>query len=94
MLLAEGGAVKAYDPAAVANDRKVQADGVTYCQGPYEAAVGADALAILTEWDEFRNMDLHQLKGLMSRPILVDGRNIFEPQHMADQVGEYYGTGR
>ena len=94
MLLAEGGAVKAYDPAAVANDRKVQADGVTYCQGPYEAAVGADALAILTEWDEFRNLDMARIKKLLITPIVVDARNVLDPGPLRELGFEYHGMGR
>ena len=60
-------------------------------------AEDADALVLVTEWDEFRNMDLHQLKGLMVTPILpilVDGRNLFDPQLMADLGWQYSSIGR
>ncbi len=94
MLLAEGGSVKAYDPAAVANARKIQRDRVTYCQGPYEAADGADALAILTEWDEFCNLDMARIKKLLTTPIIVDARNVLDPGPLGELGFEYHGMGR
>ncbi|MBI4282437.1 MAG: UDP-glucose/GDP-mannose dehydrogenase family protein [Chloroflexi bacterium] len=94
-LLLKGGArVKACDPAALDTARGLLGDAITLCASPYQVAEGSDALALVTEWEEFRNMDLERLKGLMSRPVLVDGRNLFQPQRMADMGWEYYGMGR
>ena len=94
LLLKGGASVRAYDPAALDTARGLLDNTVDLCTTPQQVAKDADALVLVTEWDDFRNLDLHQLKGLMSRPILVDGRNIFEPQLMADLGWEYYGTGR
>lgn len=97
-LLLQGGAtIKAYDPAAIDTARGIFGDSIDLCTNPHQVAEGADALVLVTEWDEFRNMDLHQLKDLMSRPILpilVDGRNLFDPQGMADLGWQYHSVGR
>ncbi len=89
----EGARVKAYDPAAMENVRRLYPD-VTYCPSPYEAAQGADALLFLTEWDEFASLDLARLHSLMNHAIIVDGRNIFSAQAMAEAGFEYYSLGR
>lgn len=92
-LCGEGARVRAYDPAAEANARVVLPD-VAYCPDPYEAARGSDALIILTDWDEFRRLDLERLRDVMRRPVLIDGRNILDPQE-ARAAGFYYvGMGR
>jgi UDPglucose 6-dehydrogenase len=97
-LLLQGGAtVKAYDPAALETARGIFGDTVDLCTSSHQVAEDADALVLITEWDEFRNMDLNQLKGLMSKPILpilVDGRNFFDPQHMTDLGWLYHSIGR
>ncbi len=93
--LLEGGArVRAYDPAAMANARTLLPPAVEYCQSSYEAAEGADAVAIVTEWNEFKLLNLERLRGLMRRPLLFDGRNIYEPDRMRRLGFEYHSIGR
>ena len=89
----EGAAVRAYDPAAEASARQVLAD-VTYCPDPYEAARGSDALIFLTEWEEFRTLDLVRLRDLMRRPVLIDGRNVLDPAAARALGFHYAGMGR
>jgi UDPglucose 6-dehydrogenase len=74
-LLDEGADVRAYDPQAMERAKAVLPN-VTYCSDPYQAAVGADAIVIVTEWDEFRGMDWERLRSLVERPLIVDGRNM------------------
>ena len=92
--LQEAGAmVKVYDPQAMKKAREALVD-VEYCQNPYEVAEGCDALIIITEWDEFRNLDLKRIKLLLRQPIIIDGRNIYDPQEMKKLGFTYCGTGR
>ncbi len=65
-----------------------------YCQSSYEAAEGADALAIVTEWNEFKLLNLERLRGVMRRPLVFDGRNIYEPERMRRLGFEYHSIGR
>ncbi len=92
--LQDGGAtIRAYDPAGM-DQAKLVLEDVEYCSGPYEAIDGADGLAIVTEWDEFRALDLKRIKSLLRTPTLVDLRNIY-PRADAESVGlEYTGVGR
>ncbi len=89
----EGAVVRACDPVAEANARRVLPD-VAYCPDPYEAARGSDALVLLTEWEEFRALDLARLRGLMRRPVLVDGRNALDPRAARAAGFRYAGVGR
>jgi UDPglucose 6-dehydrogenase len=82
LLLYEGAEVKAYDPVAVENAQRVLGDSVTYCKDPYEVAEGADALLLVAEWNEFKQLDMERIKGLMRQPVLMDGRNVYDPQRM------------
>lgn len=92
-LLKEGARVRAYDPKAMAKTQRV-VTAVELCDDPYDALDGADAAAIVTEWDEFTNLDLSRVRRQMRRPLIVDGRNIFDPE-MMDSLGiEYCGIGR
>ncbi|MBI3625037.1 MAG: UDP-glucose/GDP-mannose dehydrogenase family protein [Candidatus Rokubacteria bacterium] len=94
-LLHEAGAtIKAYDPVATENARKLLPPGVTYCASPYEAAEKADALALLTEWNEFKFLNLERLRSLMRRPVIFDGRNLYEPERMRRVGFEYHSVGR
>jgi UDPglucose 6-dehydrogenase len=92
--LQDGGAtIRAYDPAGM-DQAKLVLEDVEYCSGPYEAIDGADGVAIVTEWDEFRALDLKRIKSLLRTPTLVDLRNIY-PRADAESVGlEYTGVGR
>ena len=92
-LLQKGADIRAYDPKAMPV-LKAQMNSIEYCQDPYAVATGADALLVVTEWDEFRQLDLDRIKGLMRRPVIVDGRNIFDPKAMRDRGFVYRGVGR
>ncbi|MFH1678342.1 MAG: UDP-glucose/GDP-mannose dehydrogenase family protein [Candidatus Omnitrophota bacterium] len=81
MLQDEGARIKVYDPQAMPRARK-ELKNVRFCQGPYEAARNSDCLVIMTEWDEFRNLELDKIKKLLRQPVIIDGRNIFEPERM------------
>jgi UDPglucose 6-dehydrogenase len=92
-LLEAGARVRAYDPAAMAHAKAVL-PAVEYCQSSYDAADGADAVAIVTEWNEFKLLNLERLRGLMRRPLVFDGRNIYEPERMRRLGFEYHSIGR
>ena len=88
-----GATIRAYDPEGMEQARLVL-DNVTYCSGPYEAIEGADAVAIVTEWDAFRALDLRRMKSLLKQPVLVDLRNIY-PRAEVEAAGfQYTGIGR
>ncbi|WBH15234.1 UDP-glucose dehydrogenase family protein [Sphingomonas radiodurans] len=89
-----GVAVKAYDPEGTESAKEVMPASLTYCASPYEAAEGADAVVIVTEWDAFRALDLSRLKSIMTAPVLVDLRNIYERAE-AERIGfAYTAVGR
>jgi len=92
-LLAENAVVRAYDPIAMANTRKIFPQ-IGYCENPYEAVKGADALVIVTEWNEFKFIDLARVKETMAQPIIFDGRNIYDPERMRRLGFDYYCVGR
>ena len=95
-LVQRGAAVKAYDPQAM-KEAQWRLDGIPDLElvnSPYEAAAGADALVILTEWNQFRSLDLTQLKKIMQEPVFIDLRNIYEPDFMKQQGFRYYSVGR
>jgi UDPglucose 6-dehydrogenase len=93
-LVSEGAQVKAYDPVAVSKAKDVLPKEVIYTEDPYSAADGAEALLILTEWDEIKKIDLEKIKRLLKNPIIIDGRNIFDPADMRRLGFEYRGMGR
>ena len=93
VLIAAGASVRAYDPAAVERARLLVPD-VEYLKDAYEVANGADALVLITEWNEFRQLDLRRIRQLMRRPVIVDGRNIYDPQLLKDLGFTYRGIGR
>ncbi|MBE7219959.1 MAG: UDP-glucose/GDP-mannose dehydrogenase family protein, partial [Caulobacteraceae bacterium] len=92
-LRAAGATVKAYDPEGMHEAGKLL-EGVTFCDGPYAVAEGADALVLLTEWDSFRALDLDRIKRLMHAPVVVDLRNIYRPDDMARRGFRYASIGR
>jgi UDPglucose 6-dehydrogenase len=92
-LTAEGCVVKAYDPVAMGQARAVLKD-VTFCCSVFEAVKGADAAVFVTEWNEFRDIDLDKLKSRMRSPVIVDCRNIYEPSRMRELGFKYYSVGR
>ena len=93
-LLQEGSKVTAYDPAAMERTREAMPSGITFANSAYEAAHGADALLILTEWEEFANLDLERIRQELKYPIVIDGRNLYDPEVMAAQGFTYYSVGR
>jgi UDPglucose 6-dehydrogenase len=93
ILLAEGARVRAYDPVAVEVARGIMPE-VEFMDDPYALATGADALMVITEWNEFKQLDLPQLKQLMRTPVMVDGRNIYDAETMLGLGFVYHGTGR
>jgi UDPglucose 6-dehydrogenase len=86
--------VRAYDPVAMANARRVLPAAVTYCDSAHLAAEGADAVLLLTEWNEFKLLNLERLRAVMRRPVIFDGRNLWEPERMRRLGFEYYSIGR
>ena len=89
-----GAHVRAYDPVAMPNARRVLPASVTYCESSHAAADGADAVALLTEWNEFKLINLERLRAVMRRPVIFDGRNLWEPDRMRRLGFEYYSVGR
>jgi len=90
----KGARIVVYDPVAIENAKKVLPKGITYATSVYEAASGADAVAIVTEWNEFRQIDLVRLAKELKGRVLFDGRNIYDPQSVKDLGFIYYGVGR
>ena len=93
-LLELGATVRAYDPVATENARTVLPAAVVYCESPYDAAAEADAVALVTEWNEFKFLNLERLRAVMRRPIVFDGRNLWEPERMRRLGFEYHSIGR
>ena len=89
----KGARIKAYDPEAMEEAKKILQD-VTYCTGPYEVAEGSHAIVLLTEWNQFRLLDLARIKGLLKEPVFIDLRNVYEPPHMRALGFRYCGVGR
>jgi UDPglucose 6-dehydrogenase len=96
LLLKAGATVKAYDPVAAAEAQRMFAGraGFTLAKSAYEAAQGADALAIVTEWQEFRSPDFDRLKQILKAPVIFDGRNLYEPSMLSRFGLTYYAIGR
>jgi len=93
LLQNEGAEIRAYDPAAMKNAAKILRN-VAFCKDPYSVAEGADALVLVTEWNEFKHLDFQRIVGLMRQPIFIDGRNIYDPKTMQSLGFIYYGIGR
>ena len=96
-LLKEGASLQLHDPRAMANMQRVfprEAGRVSYCASPYEAARKADVLLLVTEWPEYRELDLARLRDAMEVPVLVDGRNLFDPHELRAIGFEYHSVGR
>ena len=93
LLTNEGARIKAYDPAAMEVAKRILPE-ITYCQDAYEVAKDSDALITVTEWNEFRHLDMARIKELMRQPVLIDGRNIYDPQQLGQLGFIYRGVGR
>ncbi|MGD1993788.1 MAG: UDP-glucose/GDP-mannose dehydrogenase family protein [Anaerolineae bacterium] len=93
LLQNEGALIRAYDPAAMENASQVLKN-VTLCEGPYEVAEGADALVLATEWNEFKQINFHRIREVMRQPVILDGRNLWDPEQMTAMGFDYSGIGR
>lgn len=94
MLLEKGARVKAFDPVGMENAGRILGDSIEYAPGNYECIHGADALIIVTEWNEFRHPDFEKMKELMVEPLIFDGRNLYDPAKMVQKGFTYYSVGR
>ncbi|NLW56869.1 MAG: hypothetical protein GX050_09725 [Firmicutes bacterium] len=93
-LLAKGAKIRAHDPRALAGAQKIFGERIAYFEDAYEAATGADALGIATEWEAYRRLDLSKLKELLARPVLIDLRNLLDPAQVREYGFVYEGIGR
>ena len=93
-LLRAGAAVKAHDPVAMEEAKKIFKNRISFAESEYEALAGAHALAVVTEWNEFRMPDFQKIKALMKSPVIFDGRNIFNQEELRKMGLTYYGIGR
>lgn len=93
-LLKKGAKIKAYDPVAMEEARKIFNEDIKYCKDSYDAVEGSDALLLITEWNQFRNLDLIKIKELLRLPVIIDLRNVYEPQKMKELGIRYTGVGR
>src|SRR5205823_6845793 len=94
-ITAQGATIRAYDPVAMQTGREaleragVRMDAITFCESAYDVAVGVDALVVVTEWNECKSLDMLQIRSAMRRPVLIDGRNIYEIAEM-NRIGFIY----
>jgi len=93
-LLSRGAKIQTHDPEAMDNVRKKYGDKLQYAERPYDALVDADALLIMTEWKDFQNLNLAAIRKLMRKPVIFDGRNIYEPKPLREAGFTYYSIGR
>jgi UDPglucose 6-dehydrogenase len=93
-LLNEGAIIRAHDPEAMDNVRKIFGDKIQYFENPYEAAEDADAIFIATEWPEFRTPDFEKLSNTLKSKVIFDGRNVYELNIMKEHGYQYYSIGR
>ncbi len=89
-----GAKVRAYDPESMKAAESMLPGGVEYCDDPYGALEGSDALAIVTEWKAFRSPDFERVKELLTEPLIFDGRNLYDPEAVAAAGMEYHSIGR
>lgn len=94
MLLERGARIRAFDPVAMENAGRILGDSIEYAPGNYECLEGADALIIVTEWNEFRYPDFEKIKQLLVEPVIFDGRNLYRPEKMIERGFVYYSIGR
>jgi len=93
-LLAEGAKINVYDPVAIEEAKKILPGNISFCSSINEAVQGSSAILLVTEWDEFRTLDLSNLRKMMVDNKLFDGRNVYEPEMVKEEGFEYYGIGR
>ncbi|MGA2775552.1 MAG: UDP-glucose/GDP-mannose dehydrogenase family protein [Candidatus Omnitrophota bacterium] len=90
----EGAKLRVFDPVAMGNAKSILVAGVKFCKDPYDACRASDCLLIITEWPEFKELDFKRIKKLMNRPLVIDGRNIYDPVSMKKSGFIYLGMGR
>jgi UDPglucose 6-dehydrogenase len=93
-LLAAGASIVAHDPAAMDEARRRLASTIDFAENAYEALRDADALAIMTDWNEYRHPDFERMRSLLRRPLVVDGRNLYSPAKLQQLGIEYHSIGR
>lgn len=93
-LLNDGASVCAHDPAAIDEARKILGDRIEYADTNYDALAGADALVVVTDWNEYRHPDFIRIRSTLKRPIIVDGRNLYNPEQMKELGITYFSIGR
>ena len=93
-IIEEGGKVKAYDPVAMKESKRKIGNIVEYSDTMYDALDGCDALVIITEWTDFRMPDLNKMEKLLKNKVIIDGRNIYDPQEMQEAGWYYENIGR
>ena len=93
-ILEHGASVKAYDPASMNEAKKILGDKIEYAKDQYDAIVDADALILVTEWSEFRLPNYKVVKKLLNKPVIFDGRNIYDPEEMQEYNIDYFGIGK
>jgi len=93
-LLDAGAKIRAHDPEAMDEAKKFFGDRIEYIKDNYDVVKDADALVIITEWNEFRRPNFEKMKSLMKTPVIFDGRNIYDPNEMRNIGFTYYGIGR
>ncbi len=94
-MLADGATLRVYDPEGMDEAKKLLGgDKIVWCENAYDTMKGADALVILTEWNEFRSLNLDQVKSLLRQPVIVDLRNIYSPAEMTAAGFRYTCLGR
>ncbi len=94
LLHSQGARIKGYDPVSMEVARRAAGGLITFCASPMEAAEGVDALVVVTEWNEFKQLDMAAVKEAMRQPVLIDGRNIYDPEKMRELGFKYRGIGR
>jgi len=93
-LVESGARVRAFDPVAMDNAREMLPPEVEYCDDSYDAASGADALVIVTEWNQFRSLDMERIRTSLKQPVVIDLRNLYDPRRMAEKGIRYFSVGR
>ena len=93
-LLEKGAAIKAHDPKGIEEARKYMPEGIQYVQNAYEAASDADALVLMTEWNQYRALDMNRIRDVMRQPVFVDLRNVYDPEALKELGFRYSGVGR
>ncbi len=93
-LLDIGAGIRVYDPTAMDDAKTVFGQRITYCSDAYDVASGADAIILITEWNQFRNLQLERLRGLLKHPVFIDLRNVYEPDRVRKSGFDYYSVGR